>query len=74
MKNRRKARELALQVLYQIEMRKASAEEALEVIFSRYRFKQEVREFVETLGREQVVCNSRHCAALLDCIPCAILQ
>lgn len=51
MKNRRKARELALQVLYQIEMRKTSAEEALEVILSRYRFKPEVREFAETLVR-----------------------
>ena len=51
MKNRRKARELALQILYQIETRKTSTEEALEVIFSRYRFKPEVREFAETLVR-----------------------
>ena len=49
MKNRRKARELALQILYQIETRKTSTEEALEVTFSRYRFKPEVREFAQTL-------------------------
>ena len=51
MKNRRKARELALQILYQIDTRKTSTEEALEVIFSRYRFKPEIREFAETLVR-----------------------
>lgn len=51
MKNRRKARELALQILYQIETRKTSTEEALDVIFSRYRFKPKVREFAETLVR-----------------------
>ena len=51
MTNRRKAREIALQILYQIETRKTSTEEALEVIFSRYRFKREVKEFAETLVR-----------------------
>lgn len=51
MKNRRKARELALQIFYQIETRRTSTEEALEVIFSCYRFKAEVREFAETLVR-----------------------
>jgi len=51
MKNRRRARELALQILYQIELRKISTEEALEIIFSRYHFKPEVREFTEKLVR-----------------------
>lgn len=49
MKNRRKARELALQILYQLELKKTSVEETLKVIFSRYRFKPEVREFAEKL-------------------------
>ncbi len=34
MKNRRKARELALQILYQLELKKTSVEETLKVIFS----------------------------------------
>ena len=49
MKNRRKARELALQILYQIETRATSTEEALGVILSRYRFKPEVRQFTKKL-------------------------
>ena len=49
MKNRRKAREVALQILYQIETRNTSTKEALDVIFLRYRFKPEVRRFAEML-------------------------
>ena len=49
MKNRRKARELALQILYQLELKKTSVEETLKVIFSCYRFRPEVREFAEKL-------------------------
>ena len=49
MKKRRKARELALQILYQIELKKTSVQETLKVIFSCYRFRPEVREFAEKL-------------------------
>ncbi|MEA3485432.1 MAG: transcription antitermination factor NusB, partial [Candidatus Aerophobetes bacterium] len=49
MKDRRKARELALQVLYQIDIRKTSAEEVLETVFSRYRFKLGIKKFSERL-------------------------
>jgi len=51
MRNRRKARELALQVLYQMDVREISAEKALRLIFSRYRFKPTVRKFSEMLVR-----------------------
>jgi len=51
MKNRRKARELALQVLYQMDIRKVSAEEVLEIVFSRYRFKLGIKKFSERLIR-----------------------
>ncbi len=51
MKNRRKSREVALQILYQIETRETSTEEALDVIFHRYRFKPEVKSFAEMLVR-----------------------
>ena len=51
MKNRRKARELALQILYQMDIRRLSSEEALKIIFSRYRFKPEVKNFSENLVR-----------------------
>ena len=51
MRDRRKARELALQVLYQMDIRETSAEETLGVIFSRYRFKPGVKKFSERLVR-----------------------
>ena len=51
MKNRRKARELTLQILYQMDIRKAPVEEALNSTFSRYRFRPEVKEFAERLIR-----------------------
>jgi len=49
MKNRRKARELTLQVLYQADMRKIHPTQVLEVILSRYHFKQEVENFSRKL-------------------------
>jgi N utilization substance protein B len=51
MKNRRKARELTLQILYQMDIRGTPVEEALKVAFSRYRFRPEVKEFAERLIR-----------------------
>ncbi len=51
MKNRRKARELTLQILYQMDIRKTPVEEALNITFSRYRFRPEVKEFSERLIR-----------------------
>ena len=51
MKNRRKARELSLQILYQMDVRETPVEEALNIIFSRYRFRAEVKEFAERLIR-----------------------
>jgi len=51
MKNRRKARELTLQILYQMDIRGTPVEEALNVAFSRYRFRPEVKEFAERLIR-----------------------
>ena len=51
MKNRRKARELTLQILYQMDTRETPVEEALNITFSRYRFRPEVREFAESLIR-----------------------
>ncbi len=49
MKNRRKARELTLQILYQTDVRKVSAEEVSKVVLSRYHFKSEVEEFSRKL-------------------------
>ncbi len=51
MKNRRKARELTLQILYQVDIRGTPVEAALNVAFSRYRFRPEVKEFAERLIR-----------------------
>lgn len=49
MKNRRKARELTLQILYQADVRGISPTEALRIILSRYRFKPEVECFSKKL-------------------------
>lgn len=49
MKNRRKARELTLQVLYQADIRNISFSESLAVILSRYHFQPEVTSFCEEL-------------------------
>jgi len=49
MKNRRKAREIALQTLYEAKMRGVSSRKILEITLSRYRFKPEVKEFAEKL-------------------------
>ncbi len=49
MKNRRKARELTLQILYQMDVRKVSAGEVLKVVLSRYHFKPEVEKFSRKL-------------------------
>ncbi len=49
MKNRRKARELALQILYQMDISGISSEKALKIIFSQYRLKPEVKDFAENL-------------------------
>ena len=51
MKNRRKARELTLQILYQMDIKGTPVEEALNITFSRYRFRPEVKEFAERLIR-----------------------
>jgi tRNA nucleotidyltransferase (CCA-adding enzyme) len=51
MKNRRKARELTLQILYQMDVRETPVEEALNIAFSRYRFRSEVKQFAESLIR-----------------------
>ena len=51
MKNRRKARELTLQILYQMDIKGTPVEEALNIAFSRYRFRPEVKEFAERLIR-----------------------
>ena len=51
MKNRRKARELTLQILYQMDIKETPVEEALNITFSRYRFRPEVKEFAERLIR-----------------------
>jgi tRNA nucleotidyltransferase (CCA-adding enzyme) len=51
MKNRRKARELTLQILYEMDIRETPVEEALNIAFSRYRFRPEVKEFAERLIR-----------------------
>jgi len=51
MRDRRKARELALQVLYQMDVREIPAEKALGIILSRYRFRPGVRKFSEILVR-----------------------
>jgi transcription antitermination factor NusB len=50
MKNRRRAREIALQTLYEAEMRGVSSRKILETTLSRYRFKPEVKEFAEKLA------------------------
>ncbi|MEA1965316.1 MAG: transcription antitermination factor NusB [Candidatus Aerophobetes bacterium] len=49
MKNRRRAREAALQILYEVDVRKVTAEKVLETTFSRYRFKPEIKKFVRKL-------------------------
>ena len=49
MKNRRKAREIALQTLYEADIRGVSSQKILEITLSRYRFKPEVKEFTEKL-------------------------
>ncbi len=49
MKNRRKARELALQVLYQADIRGISLSKSLNIILSRYHFRPEVEFFCKTL-------------------------
>ena len=49
MKNRRKARELTLQVLYQADVRKIPPTEALKVILSHYHFKPDVEVFSRKL-------------------------
>jgi len=45
MKNRRKARELTLQILYQMDIRGVLAEEVLKAVLSYHRFRPEVEEF-----------------------------
>ncbi|NQS89465.1 transcription antitermination factor NusB [Patescibacteria group bacterium] len=55
MKNRRKARELTLQILYQTDIRKVSAGEALKIVLSCYHFKPEVEEF--SRGLIQGTCH-----------------
>ncbi|MBE0478998.1 transcription antitermination factor NusB [Candidatus Aerophobetes bacterium] len=49
MKNRRKARELSLQILYQADIRKIPPSEALQTILSHYRFRDDVESFCEEL-------------------------
>ena len=49
MRNRRKARELALQVLYQTDIRRTSCLRALNESLSRYRFKKEISSFCRML-------------------------
>lgn len=49
MKNRRKARELTLQVLYQADVRKIFPPQALKIILSRYHFKPDVKSFCQRL-------------------------
>jgi len=49
MKNRRRAREIALQILYEVDARKISVEKVLETTFSRYRFKPEIKKFARKL-------------------------
>ncbi|MCD6472671.1 transcription antitermination factor NusB [Candidatus Aerophobetes bacterium] len=49
MKNRRRAREIALQILYEVDIRKISAEKVLDITFSRYRFKPEIKRFTQKL-------------------------
>lgn len=51
MKFRRKARELALQILYQLEMVKSSPEEALEALLQGKPVPEEVRSFALRLAR-----------------------
>ena len=49
MKNRRKARELTLQILYQADIRKIPPLEAAKAILSHYRFKKEIEFFCKEL-------------------------
>lgn len=49
MKNRRKARELALQTLYQADVRKIPPTQALKIILSKYHFKPDVESFCRKL-------------------------
>ncbi len=49
MKNRRKAREIALQTLYEAEVKGVSSRKILEITLSHYRFKPEVKKFTEKL-------------------------
>jgi len=59
MKNRRRAREIALQTLYEADIRGVPSQKVLESIFSRYRFKAEVKEFTEksVLGTSQYLSS-----------------
>lgn len=49
MKYRRKARELSLQLLYEVDIRQREASEVLEDIFSRYHFRKEVESYTRRL-------------------------
>lgn len=49
MKNRRKARELTLQILYQADIRRVPVEDVSENLFRRYLFKSEVEQFCRRL-------------------------
>ena len=59
MKNRRRAREIALQTLYEADIRGVPSQKVLESIFSRYRFKAEVKKFTEksVLGTSQYLSS-----------------